>query len=66
MTGQRNEGLNHRLLTTSNIIALIKTGFKKKEMQHLVEIAKLHDAKINVIHIDRDKEHPLNSKLSIK
>ena len=37
-----------------------KTGFKKKEMQHLVEIAKLHDAKINVIHIDRDKDGKLN------
>ncbi|MEZ4811623.1 MAG: universal stress protein [Allomuricauda sp.] len=37
-----------------------KTDFKKKEMQYLVEIAKLHNAKINVVHIDKDKDGKLN------
>ena len=34
--------------------------FKKKELQYLVEIAKLHHAKINVVHIDKDKDGKLN------
>ncbi|WP_235932891.1 universal stress protein [Flagellimonas sediminis] len=37
-----------------------KTHFKKREIEYLIEIAKLHGAKINVLHIDRDKDGKLN------
>ena len=39
-----------------------KTHYKKRELNHLIEIAKLHDAKINVLHIDKDKDGKLNKK----
>jgi len=39
-----------------------KTDYKKKELNHLTEIAKLHDAKINVLHIDKNKDGKLNQK----
>ncbi len=39
-----------------------KTSYKKKEINHLVEIAKIHDAKINVVHIDKDKDGKLSKK----
>lgn len=39
-----------------------KTNYKKKELNHLVEIAKMHDAKINVLHIDKDKDGKLSKK----
>ncbi|BFP41263.1 universal stress protein [Flavobacteriaceae bacterium GF1] len=39
-----------------------RTNFKKKEMQYLIEIAKLHDSRINVLHIDRDKDGKLNKE----
>lgn len=39
-----------------------RTSFKKKEMEHLIEIAKLHDSRINVLHIDRDKDGKLNKE----
>lgn len=38
-----------------------KSNFKKKEMAYLVEIAKMHDAKINVVHIDKNKDGKLNA-----
>ncbi len=38
------------------------TNFKKKEMQYLIEIAKLHDSRINVLHIDQDKDGKLNKE----
>ncbi|MBA4743668.1 MAG: universal stress protein [Muricauda sp.] len=37
-----------------------KTPFKRKEIGDLIELAKLHDAKINVVHIDKDKDGKLN------
>ena len=39
-----------------------RTNFKKKEMQYLIEIAKLHDSRINVLHIDQDKDGKLNKE----
>ncbi len=39
-----------------------KSNYKKKEINHLKEIAKLHDSKINVVHIDKDKDGKLSSK----
>ncbi|NDV16738.1 universal stress protein [Muricauda sp. TY007] len=39
-----------------------KTPFKRKEIGDLIEIAKLHDAKINVVHIDKDKDGKLSRK----
>lgn len=39
-----------------------KTNFKKREINHLLEIAKMHNARINVIHIDKDKDGKLNQK----
>lgn len=39
-----------------------RTNFKKKEMQYLIEIAKLHDSRINVLHIDWDKDGKLNKE----
>ncbi|WP_116219130.1 universal stress protein [Allomuricauda sp. ARW7G5W] len=39
-----------------------KTDFKKSEMTQLVEIAKLHGSKINVIHIDKDKDGKLSKQ----
>jgi len=39
-----------------------KTNYKKRELRHLIEIAKMHDAKINVLHIDKDKDGKLNQK----
>ena len=37
-----------------------KTDYKKREIGHLVEIAKLHGSKINVVHIDKDKDGKLS------
>lgn len=39
-----------------------KSDYKRKELQYLIEIAKLHDSKINVVHIDKDKDGKLNRK----
>ncbi len=39
-----------------------KTPFKRKEIGDLIEIAKLHDARINVVHIDKDKDGKLSRK----
>lgn len=39
-----------------------KSHFKKKEIDYLVEIAKMHDAKINVVHIDKNKDGTLNKE----
>ncbi len=39
-----------------------KSNYKEKEIDHLKEIARLHDSKINVVHIDRDKDGKLSSK----
>lgn len=39
-----------------------KTPFKRKEIGYLTELAKLHDAKINVVHIDKDKDGKLSRK----
>ncbi|NNC35406.1 MAG: universal stress protein [Croceitalea sp.] len=39
-----------------------KTAYKKKEMEPLLEIAKLHNAKIDVIHIDKEKDGKLSAK----
>ena len=39
-----------------------KTNYKKKEIRHLLEIAKLHNSKINVVHIDKDKDGKLSRK----
>ena len=39
-----------------------KTPFKRKEIGDLTELAKLHDAKINVVHIDKDKDGKLSRK----
>ncbi|NAY92422.1 universal stress protein [Muricauda sp. JGD-17] len=39
-----------------------KSKYKEKEIDHVKEIAKLHDSKINVVHIDRDKDGQLNKK----
>lgn len=39
-----------------------KTAFKKKELENLVEISKLHGSKINVVHIDKDKDGQLNKE----
>lgn len=41
-----------------------KTNYKKREISHLVEIAKLNDAKINVLHIDKNKDGKLSEKES--
>lgn len=41
-----------------------KTNYKKREIQHLIEIAKMHDARINILHIDKDKDGKLNQKES--
>jgi len=38
-----------------------KTAFKKRELKHLLEVAKLHDARIHVVHIDKNKDGKLNS-----
>ncbi|MBO0330265.1 universal stress protein [[Muricauda] lutisoli] len=42
-----------------------KTPFKKKEIGDLIEISKLFDAKINVVHIDKDKDGKLSRKEKI-
>lgn len=42
-----------------------KTAFKKKEIGDLIEISKLYDAKINVLHIDKDKDGKLGRKEKI-
>lgn len=39
-----------------------RASFKKKEISNLIEIAKLHDSKINVVHIDKDKDRKLNEE----
>ncbi|WP_127136876.1 universal stress protein [Flagellimonas oceanensis] len=39
-----------------------RTPFKKKEIGDLIAMAKLHDAKINVVHIDKDKDGKLSRK----
>ncbi|WP_222983484.1 universal stress protein [Flagellimonas meishanensis] len=39
-----------------------KTDFKRKEMRYLIEIAQLHDSKINVVHVDRNKDGKLDHK----
>lgn len=39
-----------------------RSDYKKKELEHVKEIALLHDAKINVVHIDKDKDGKLNKK----
>ncbi|PRX57230.1 universal stress protein [Flagellimonas meridianipacifica] len=39
-----------------------KTAFKKSEIKHLLEVAKLHDALIHVVHIDKNKDGKLSSK----
>ncbi|WP_036383911.1 universal stress protein [Muricauda sp. MAR_2010_75] len=39
-----------------------KTDYKKTEMAQLVEIAKLHGSKINVVHIDKNKDGKLNKQ----
>ncbi|WP_350285331.1 universal stress protein [uncultured Croceitalea sp.] len=38
-----------------------KTAFKKRELKHLKEVSKLHDARIHVVHIDKNKDGKLNS-----
>ncbi|MBO0340442.1 MAG: universal stress protein [Bacteroidota bacterium] len=42
-----------------------RTPFKKKEIGDLIEISKLFDAKINVVHIDKDKDGKLSRKEKI-
>jgi len=42
-----------------------KTPFKRKEIGDLIEISNLYDAKINVVHIDKDKDGKLNKKEKI-
>lgn len=37
-----------------------RNGFQKKEISDLIEIAKLHGSRINVVHMDRDKDGKLN------
>lgn len=37
-----------------------KSHFKKMKIEHLIEIAKLHEAKINVLHIDKNKDGKLS------
>nr|WP_297789531.1 universal stress protein [uncultured Allomuricauda sp.] len=39
-----------------------RTAFKKKEIGDLIEISRLYDAKINVVHIDKDKDGKLSRK----
>ena len=39
-----------------------KTDFKRNEINHLIEIAKLHSSKIHVVHIDKDKDGKLSKK----
>lgn len=39
-----------------------RTNYKKRELNHLIEIAKAHGTKINVLHIDKDKDGKLNEK----
>ncbi|RIV30451.1 universal stress protein [Flagellimonas lutimaris] len=39
-----------------------KAPFKKKEIGDLIEISKLYDARINVVHIDKDKDGKLSRK----
>lgn len=39
-----------------------KTAFREKEIDHLKEIAKLYDAKINVLHITKDDQADLKKK----
>ena len=39
-----------------------KTDFKKNEIKHLVEIAEMHDARVHVLHIDKDKDGKLSKK----
>lgn len=39
-----------------------RTPFKKKEIGDLIEVAQLFDAKINVLHIDKDKDGKLDRK----
>ncbi|MDC6365943.1 MULTISPECIES: universal stress protein [Flavobacteriaceae] len=38
-----------------------RTDYKKREIGHLIEIAKLHDAKVNVVHIDKNKDGKLSA-----
>jgi len=42
-----------------------KTPFKRKEIGDLIEISNLYDAKINVVHIDKDKDGKLSKKEKI-
>jgi len=42
-----------------------KTAFKKKKIGDLIEISKLYDAKINIVHIDKDKDGKLSRKEKI-
>ncbi|GLU45317.1 universal stress protein [Allomuricauda sp. NBRC 101325] len=39
-----------------------KTAFKEKEINHLKEITKLYEAKINVLHLTKDDQPILNKK----
>lgn len=39
-----------------------RTAFKKKEIGDLIEISQLYDAKINVLHIDKNKDGKLGRK----
>lgn len=39
-----------------------KSDYKKKELHYLIEIAKLHDSKINIVHIDKNKDGKLSRK----
>ncbi len=39
-----------------------KTNYKKREINHLVEIAKVHGSTIHVLHIDKDKKGKLSKK----
>ncbi|PWL37657.1 universal stress protein UspA [Flagellimonas aquimarina] len=39
-----------------------KSDYKRKELHYLIEIAKLHDSKINVVHIDKNKDGKLSHK----
>ncbi|MCK0159249.1 universal stress protein [Allomuricauda sp. F6463D] len=55
---------NYRFETLREIVfpTDYKTPFKKKEIGDLIELSKIHDAKINVVHIDKDKEEQLGRK----
>lgn len=39
-----------------------KSDYKKRELDYLIEIAKLHDSKINIVHIDKKKDGKLSRK----